>query len=56
MQISNLKMTIQNAKLFLRAKHKDHPSPTLILPLPEGGGGFGEDPLNFLPSLWEGED
>jgi len=29
------------------------PSPTYILPLPEGGG-FGEESLLILPSLWEG--
>jgi len=27
----------------------ENPSPTYILPLPEGGGGFWEDTLNFLP-------
>jgi len=25
------------------------PSPTYILPLPEGGGGLGEDPPQFPP-------
>ncbi|OQX52839.1 MAG: hypothetical protein B5M48_04580 [Candidatus Omnitrophica bacterium 4484_213] len=46
-----------------------YPSPSLVLPLPRGGGGNSENPLlsppllrgggyssKSSPSLWEGED
>ena len=41
-QNSNLKMTTQNSKRIF-------PSPSLILPLPSGERGFGEDPSQILP-------
>jgi len=33
-----------------------NPSPTCVLPLPLGGGGFGEDPLLNPPLPLGGED